>query len=56
MEIEKETLLLVIVYYMSGHLELLKQRRVLVIGDFNLDQMFTENVTRAGIKIHFVFF
>ena len=54
MEIEKETLLLVIVYYMSGHLEL--QRRVLVIGDFNLDQMFTENVARAGIKIHFVFF
>ena len=41
---------------MPGHLEQLTQYRILVIGDFNLDQMLTENVARVGIKIDNVFF
>ena len=50
-EIEKETFLLVIVYLMPGPLgsfiddfillinKLLTQHRMLIVGDFNLDQM-----------------
>ena len=59
LEMEKETLLLVIVYCISGPLgtfiddfillinEQPIQRRILIVGDFNLDQMFPENVTKV---------
>ena len=51
MEIEKETLLLVIVYFMSGYLELPRQHRILIIGDFNFDRMLTENVASVDLSI-----
>ena len=59
LEIGKETLLLVIVYRMPGLLdtliddfiflinELSTQHRILIVGDFNLDQMLAENVAKA---------
>ena len=54
-EIEKETLLLVIVYRIPGPLgtfikdfilinELEIQHRILIVDDFNLDQILPENV------------
>ena len=54
-EIEKETLLLVIVYRITGPLgtlnkdfilinELEIQHRILIVDDFNLDQILPENV------------
>ena len=58
-EIEKETLLLVIVYFIPGPLgtfikdfillvnELAILHRILIVGDFNLDQMLPENVTKV---------
>ena len=58
LEMEKETLLLVIVYCISGPLgtfiddfvllinELPIQHKILIVDDFNLDQMFPENVTK----------
>ena len=60
LEIEKETLLLVIVYRISGSLvtfiddfillinELPTQHRILVFGDFNLNQMLLENVSKVN--------
>ena len=59
LEMEKETLLLVIVYCISGPLgtfiddfkllinEQPIQHRILIVGDFNLDQMFPESVTKV---------
>ena len=59
LEMEKETLLLVIVYCISGPLgtfiddfvllinELPIQHKILIVDDFNLDQMFPENVTKV---------
>ena len=59
LEIEKETNLLVIVYPMPGPLdsfiddfislihELPTQHRMLVVGDFNLDQMLPEHVAKV---------
>ena len=59
LEIEREILLLVLVYCMSGPLgtlidnfillinELPTQRRILIYGDFNLDQMSPENVAEG---------
>ena len=59
LEMEKETLSLVIVYCISGPLgtfiddfillinEQPIQHRILIVGDFNLDQMFPENVTKV---------
>ena len=59
LEIGKETLLLVIVYRMPGLLdtliddfiflinELSTQHRILIVGDFDLDQMLAENVAKA---------
>ena len=58
LEIEKETILLVIVYRMPGSLgtfiddfilmlnELPTQHRMLIVGDFNLDQMLPENIAK----------
>ena len=59
LEIEKETLLLVIVYCIPGALgtfnddfillinELSIQHRILIVGDFNFDQILPENVARV---------
>ena len=59
LETEKETLLLVIVYRVPGPLgtfiddfilfinELPTQRSILIVGDFNLDQMLPENVAKV---------
>ena len=59
LEIEKETILLVIVYRMPGPLgsfigdfislinELPTQHRMLIVGDFNLDQMMLEHVAKV---------
>ena len=59
LEIEKETLLLVIVYHILGPLgtfiddfillinELAMHHMILIVGDFNLDQMLPENVARV---------
>ena len=59
LEMEKETLLLVIVYCISGPLgtfiddfnllinEQPIQHRILIVGDFNLDQMFPESVAKV---------
>ena len=59
LEIEKETLLLVIVYHIPGPLvvliddfillinELPTQHSILIFGDFNLDQMLPENVAKV---------
>ena len=59
LEMEKETLLLVIVYCISGPLgtfiddfvllinELPIQHKILIVDGFNLDQMFPENVTKV---------
>ena len=59
LEIEREILLLVLVYCMSGPLgtliddfillinELPTRRRILIYGDFNLDQMSPENVAEG---------
>ena len=58
LEIEKETILLIIVYRMSDPLgsfiddfillidELPTQHRMLIVGDFNLDQMLPEHVAK----------
>ena len=63
LEIEEETFLLVIVYRMPGPLgsfiddfillinELPTQHMMLIIGDFNPDQMFPEHVVKADILI-----
>ena len=60
LEIEKETLSLVIVYHIPGPLstftddfillinELPTQHKILVVGDFNLDQMLPENVVKVN--------
>ena len=66
LEIEQQTLLLVIVYCIPGPLgtfiddfillinELPTQHKVLLVGDFNLDQMLPENVTKVDSLIqHF---
>ena len=59
LEIEKETIVLVIVYRMPGPLgsfiddfislinELPTQHRMLIVGDFNLDQMLPEHVAKV---------
>ena len=59
LKIEKETILLVIVYHMPGPLgsfiddffslinELPAEHRMLIVGDFNLDQMLPEHFTKA---------
>ena len=59
LEIEKETILLVIIYRMPGLLgsfiddfislinELPKQHRMLIVGDFNLAQMLPEHVAKV---------
>ena len=59
LKIEKETILSVIVYRMPGPLgsfidhfislinELPRQRRMLIAGDFNLDQMLPEHVAKV---------
>ena len=59
LEIERETILLVIMYYMPGPLgsfidnfislinELPTQHRMLIAGDFYLDQMLPEHVTKV---------
>ena len=58
LEIEKETFLLLIVYRMPGPLgsfiddfillitELPKKHRMLIVGEFNLDQMLPEHVAK----------
>ena len=58
LEIKKKTMLLIIVYYMLGPLgwfiddfltlvhELPTQHRMLIVGDFNLDQMLPELVAK----------
>ena len=58
LEIEKETILLIIVYRMPGPLgsfkddfillinELPTQHRMLIVGDFNLDQTLPEHVAK----------
>ena len=63
LEIEKETLLLVIVYHMPCPLgtatdefillinKLPTQDRISIVGDFNFDQMLPENVIRVDILI-----
>ena len=63
LEIEKETNLFVIVYPMPGPLdsfiddfislihELPTQHRMLVVGDFNLDQMLPEHVAKVDSLI-----
>ena len=63
LEIEKETFLLLIVYCMPGPLssfihdfmllinELPTQHRMLIVGDFNLDQMFAEHVAKFNPPI-----
>ena len=60
LEIEKETILLVIVYRMPGPLgsfigdfislinELPTQHRMSIVGDFNLDQMLLEHVAKVN--------
>ena len=60
LEIEKETILLVIVYCMPVPLrsfigdfvslinELPTQHRMLIVGDFNLDQMLPEHVAKVN--------
>ena len=60
LEIERETILLVIMYYMPGPLgsfiddfislinELPTQHRMLIVGDFNLDQMLPEHVAKVN--------
>ena len=60
LEIEKETILSVIVHRMPGPLgsfigdfisrinELPTQHRMLVVGDFNLDQMLLEHVAKVN--------
>ena len=60
LEIEKETILLVIVYRMSSPLgsfiddfisliiEVPTQHRMLIVGDFNLDQMLPEHVAKVN--------
>ena len=59
LEIQKGTILLVIVYRVAGPLgsfiddfvslinELPEQHRVLIVGDFNLDQMLPEHVDKV---------
>ena len=63
LEIERETILLVIVYHMPSPLgsfmddfislinELPTQHRMLVVGDFNLDQMLPEHFAKANLLI-----
>ena len=60
LEIGKETILLVIVYHIPGLLgsfiddfislinELPTQHRMLIVGDFNLDQMLPEHVAKVN--------
>ena len=60
LEIERETIVLVIMYYMPGPLgsfiddfislinELPTQHRMLIVGDFNLDQMLPEHVAKVN--------
>ena len=60
LEIERETILLAIVYRMPGPLvsfiddfislinELPTQHRMLIVGDFNLDQMLPEHVAKVN--------
>ena len=60
LEIERETIVLVIMYYMPGPLgsfiddfislinELPAQHRMLIAGDFNLDQMLPEHVAKVN--------
>ena len=43
----KETLLLVIVYCMPGPLELPTQHKILIVVDFDLDQLWLENAAKV---------
>ena len=63
LEIERETILLLIVYHMPGPLdsfiddivslinELATQHRMLTVGDFSLDQMLPEHVAKVNLQI-----
>ena len=65
MEINDESVLVVLVYRIPGPLgtfindliqtvsELPTQHRILIMGDFNLDQMLPENVTKLGPLIEY---
>ena len=56
LEIERETILLVIVYRMPGPLvsfienfiSLITQHRMLIVSNFNLDQMLPEHVAKVN--------
>ena len=64
LKIEKQTLLLVTVYRMPGSHgtfiddfvllinELPTQQRILIVGDFNCDQMLPKNVAKVDSLIH----
>ena len=64
LKIEKQTLLLVKVYRMPGSHgtfiddfvllinELPTQQRILIVGDFNCDQMLPKNVAKVDSLIH----
>ena len=65
LEIEKEALLLVVVYFIPGPFstfvddfillinELPTQHKVLLVGNFNLDQMLPENVAKVDSLIQY---